>query len=69
MTLPATYTTRAGDTWDIIAYRLYGDEFRMTDLQKANPDYLNVVVFDAGVVLTVPAVETPVVSTLPPWKQ
>lgn len=65
----STYTTRAGDTWDIIAYRVYGDEFRMSDLQAANPDLLGTVVFSAGVVLSVPTIEAPAATTLPPWKQ
>lgn len=64
-----TYTTRAGDTWDIVAYNLWGDEFRMTELQQANPDYLGILVFDAGVQLVVPIIDTSVSSSLPPWKQ
>jgi phage tail protein X len=64
-----TYTTKAGDTWDIVAYREYGDEFRMTELQQANPDHLGVLMFDAGVVLQIPDVEIPTASVLPPWKQ
>jgi nucleoid-associated protein YgaU len=64
-----SYTTTAGDTWDIIAHRIYGDEMRMTELLQANPTYLHVVVFDAGVTLQIPEIETPAASVLPPWKQ
>ncbi|MCE5315160.1 MAG: tail protein X [Armatimonadota bacterium] len=66
--MSSIYTTRAGDTWDIIAFNLWGNEFKMTELQQANPDYLGILVFDAGVQLVVPVVET-AVSSLPPWKQ
>jgi phage tail protein X len=64
-----TYTTSAGDTWDIVAYRAYGDEYRMTELQQANPEHLGVLVFDAGAVLQIPDVEIPAASVRPPWKQ
>jgi hypothetical protein len=64
-----TYTTIAGDTWDIIAFNIWGDEFKMTDLQKANPDYLHVVMFDADVVLNVPEVETAAASMVAPWNR
>lgn len=67
--MSTTYTTRAGDTWDGIAYLLWGEELKMTDLQAANPDHLTTIVFGAGVVLVVPEVEASVESGLPPWKQ
>lgn len=64
-----TYTTKSGDTWDIIAYQLYGDEFAMTELQQANPNHLHVLVFGAGVALNVPEIDIPASESLPPWKQ
>lgn len=64
-----TYITKAGDTWDGIAYTLFRNEMRMTDLQTANPDHLQTLVFDAGMVLVVPEIETPTAEVLPPWKQ
>lgn len=64
-----TYTTIAGDTWDGIAYKLWGNEYKMTDLQRANTDYLQTVIFDAGVVLTVPEIQTAISESLPPWKR
>lgn len=64
-----TYTTRTGDTWDSIAYSLYRNEMRMTDLQHANLDHLHTLVFNAGVVLVVPEIEIPTAEVKPPWKQ
>jgi phage tail protein X len=64
-----TYTTKAGETWDMIAYKLWGNEFDMTQLQQANPDHLNVVVFNAGVVLNVPEIDLPEAEVLPLWLQ
>jgi hypothetical protein len=53
----ATTTTIAGDFWDVIAVRVYGSEVYVPILQRNNPAYAGVVVFDAGVVLTCPQVQ------------
>ena len=66
----ATYTTSQGETWDVIAKRIWGEERLMHKLIEANPAYQETVFFSAGIVLTVPAVETPAkVLNLPPWKR
>jgi hypothetical protein len=54
--------------WDLIAYKQMGSEFYMSDLIQANILYREVVVFPAGVVLTIPTVSAPVGSLLPPWE-
>lgn len=62
-----TYTTVQGDTWDLIAYKVYGDEKLMSVLIEANPTYLETVIFSAGVTLNIPEV-VPVEETIkPPW--
>lgn len=63
------YTTEAGDMWDVIAKRVYDDEAGMNTLMEANTDYAEVVVFPAGVTLTVPDWEAPTTSLLPPWRR
>lgn len=63
-----SYTTKSGDTWDTIAYELWGDEMLMADLIEANLTYADVVIFDAGIVLTVPEIVS-VSGSLPLWKQ
>lgn len=63
------YRTIQGDTWDGIAYKLYGDEMGMSDLLAANTAHIETVVFGAGVVLSVPEIAQESASELPPWKR
>lgn len=64
-----TYTTVSGDTWDIVAYKAYGNEMYMDTLIKANIEYKDTYIFPAGVVLTLLEIELTVSESLPPWKQ
>lgn len=64
-----TYTTVSGDTWDIVAYKVYGNEMYMDTLIKANIEYKDTYIFPAGVALTLPEIELTVSESLPPWKQ
>ena len=67
--MPSTYTTVQGDMWDMIAYRQLGSEMYMGDLIEANKKYREIVVFPAGIPLTIPDVVAPVSTSLPPWKR
>jgi phage tail protein X len=62
-----TYTTVQGDTWDMIAYRIYGDELQMDKLIESNINHIDVVIFSAGVVLNVPEIEPTSTTEKPPW--
>ena len=53
----STYTTVQGDTWDLIAYKLYGDESYADVLMESNYPYLDFFVFPADVVLNAPEVK------------
>ena len=65
-----TYTTVQGDTWDSIAYRLWGRETLMHLLIDANPDSGDVLAFEPDVLLQVPDITVPVrTMSLPPWMQ
>ena len=64
-----TYTTVSGDTRDIVAYKVYGNEMYMDTLIKANIEHKDTYIFPAGVVLTLPEIELTVSESLPPWKQ
>lgn len=65
-----TYTTVSGDTWDVIAKKVYGDEKKVQEIMEANTDYLDVVIFSAGITLNVPEIEqTSTSEYLPPWKR
>ena len=68
----SVYRTVQGDTWDIIALRMYpklGGEKLMDRLLEANSEHRDTVSFAADVLLQIPDVEIPVVSSLPPWKR
>ncbi len=65
-----SYTTTQGDTWDGIAFRLWGREHLMSALMRANPDHTDVLMFPAGVVLDVPEVNVNAIqpiTELPLW--
>ena len=69
--MAAKYRTVQGDAWDSIAYKLWGKEHLMHILMAANPSHIDVLVFPAGVELSVPALPTvtTTVKDLPPWMQ
>lgn len=62
------YTTKSGDTWDQIAYTVYGSELKADWLMQANPEYIEFTRFDSGLVLSTPALPSEKSGTLPPWK-
>lgn len=64
-----TYTTIQDDMWDSMAKKLYGTEQGMNALIEANPAMRRMVVFPAGVVITVPDYEKSKTSRLPPWRR
>lgn len=47
------YITKSGDTWDIIAKEVYGDEMHLSFLMKNNSDLLNYFMFPSGVAVKV----------------
>ena len=49
-----TYRTVQGDTFDSVAYRLWGEPRLAHLLMRANPSFMDVVIFSGGVELTVP---------------
>ncbi|AIF51260.1 tail protein X [Pelosinus sp. UFO1] len=67
--MASTYTTKQGDMWDAIAYKVYGSEHQMHVLMDANPVYIPTVIFPAGVILVVPDIATSQPQNLPPWKR
>lgn len=64
-----TYTTIQGDTWDGIAFRLWGEERHMHRIIEANPEHADTLIFSAGVLLLLPQITPPTAksSELPPW--
>ncbi|MBQ2615431.1 MAG: tail protein X [Synergistaceae bacterium] len=65
-----SYRTIQGDTWDLIALKVYpelGGEKFTSVLMDANPEHVETVIFSAGVELSIPEVSVPVSRRLPPW--
>ena len=65
-----THKTAQGDTFDKLALMYYSEEQFASRIIGANPDYCNILIFDAGVSLKIPVYDraaTPV--TLPPWRR
>ena len=62
------YRTKANDTFDKIAYDLYGNEFVASYIITANPQYADTIIFPEGVYLNLPILEALESSTLPMWK-
>lgn len=63
-----TYTTIQGDTWDLIAYKLYGSEKYMKNLIEANWPLLEVLVFSSGTLITVPDIPEDSDEDAPFWR-
>ena len=64
------YTTISGDEWDGICYKFYGEngEMMMDKVIHANPSSMYIVVFPAGVVLTMPVFDLQKqTAEKPPW--
>lgn len=64
------YETRAGDTFDMLALAAYDDEKKASHIIQANPLYMGTLIFDAGITLKIPVLETTESNaTLPPWRR
>ncbi len=64
------YTTREGDTFDALALEMYGEETLAHYIIEFNPDYADVLIFEANVALRLPIVEeAEMPETLPPWRR
>ncbi len=68
-----TYRCSAGETFDSIALRVYGDEKYASELLNANTTLCRIMKFTGGEILTLPVVEVlededmePVTA---PWKE
>ena len=64
------YTTREGDTFDALALEMYNEETLAHYIIDFNPDYSDVLIFEANVPLRLPIVEdAELPETLPPWRR
>jgi phage tail protein X len=67
--MAGTYKTTQGDTWDYIAYKVYGNTSYVGYLMQNNFPLLDIFRFSAGVVLNTPDLpETYAATDLPTWR-
>lgn len=71
--MSSKYTTILGDTWDIIAKKVYSDEKAFSVIIDANPKYIDTLVFSDGVTLDIPdspyTESTEVLSDQARWRE
>ena len=66
------YETRQGDTFDKLAFDIYGKEQLFHLITCENPDYNEVVIFEAGITLIIPDLpESAMHANIPkpPWER
>lgn len=62
------YITLQGDTWDVIAYKVYKNERLMHLLIEANLDFISTAIFPANIELNIPEVSKKDLVVFPPWR-
>lgn len=62
-----SYTTSQGETWDLIAYKLWGSEYLLPLLLESNQKYRHVIIFSGGIDLIVPSIDTAIYTERPSW--
>lgn len=63
-----TTTTKLGDTWDTVAFRVLGSCRWTKKLIDLNRQHVDTVIFKAGVKLELPDVSNERQAQLPPWR-
>lgn len=64
------HITVQGDTFDGLALVYYDDEKLASRIIAANLDYCDTLIFEAGVSLRIPVINTvEMPQTLPPWRR
>lgn len=66
--IPIFYVTELGDTWDLIAEKVYQDATKADVLMKNNPFLIAVAIFDAGMYVYIPDLPTEEDGTYPDWR-
>lgn len=62
-----TYRTKSGDTWDMVAKEVYGDELYTSLLMAGNQELLGYFVFPEGVRISLPEIPEKE-NILPDWR-
>ncbi|QNM15519.1 tail protein X [Fusobacterium hominis] len=64
-----TYTTVPGDTWDLVAFKIFGDERFTGQLLKSNPSLTKLVILPPGLIIKLPKLNNTDenMEVSPPW--
>ena len=64
------YMAKAGDTFDLLALRMYGDDQFAGYISDFNPDYSEILIFEGGEQLKIPVVsDVGTAETIAPWRR
>ena len=63
------YETQLGDTWDVIAKNIYGDEKYADYVMENNPTLIATTIFSAGTLVWIPDLPPDEVEKLPEWRK
>ena len=68
------YRTVSGDTWDLIAYKVYGNEKYFHRIIRNNLNLIDVSIFPGDIPIMIPNIEESFETEipeekLPPWKR
>lgn len=65
-----THVTAAGERWDLLAWKFYGDPAEYNPIIFANPAVPIEPVLDQGLTIVIPVsqVSNAITQNLPPWK-
>ena len=63
------YETQLGDTWDVIAKNIYGDEKYADYVMENNPTLIATSIFSAGTLVWIPDLPPDEVEELPEWRK
>lgn len=67
--MASTYITVQGDTWDVIAKKVYSSEQYADQLMASNFELLDLFLFSSGTVVKVPELKEEIDSNLPEWRR
>lgn len=62
------YTTIQGDTWDLISYKVYGNEKYVGIIMQANFPLLDYTVFPSNIKINIPALPDEETDNSPEWR-
>lgn len=67
--MAGTYKSIQGDTWDMIAKKVYGTERHMDFLMEHNFPLLDYFVFPTGIIISIPELPEEETVELPAWRK